>query len=355
MINNVFSNDNISDSSTNAIDGRKKLEKMKNYSETTATNIKSQNFNINSNSIIVNYSKSEHKFSLYNSNKTLIGFFNIRQLIKYITNNNNFMKDVDIGTSYNIIEEYIGKNKEQNFVLHSYLESKFLGNIQMLIRLNNELSFYENEQLNVDITNFGDDILEKEKIIEKIKANIIEFIKHTIKIIVTISEEIKNTKKKSKNQLLDYIIILQQRLNTYILSSIKKINIKKDLIENGVNKLSEIHNILINKVEKLDENVNKQTTKLDELIKQINNLSNVDSSEDINSENDFNEIINTATNDKPIGQQLNIENKNNDNLVIASNSMQKKISEINNEKKSESINKTKSNIKTSEFRNQIIE
>ena len=40
MINNVFSNGNITDSSTNVMDGRKKLEKMKNYSETTTTNIK---------------------------------------------------------------------------------------------------------------------------------------------------------------------------------------------------------------------------------------------------------------------------------------------------------------------------
>jgi hypothetical protein len=85
-------------------------ENMK-YEEYEEYELEPTNLYKNENNIIVLYDEQNEKYTFYNSNKSILGSFNIKQLIKYIGKQiePNFYNIVDAGYSEDLIKSMIGE------------------------------------------------------------------------------------------------------------------------------------------------------------------------------------------------------------------------------------------------------
>ena len=112
------------------------------------------------NMFMVNYDKKYNKYIFYDKNNTNIGEFNINQFIKYLILPlyNDFDNNTILNNSTYIIETFICKNifDDNTFVeskLNNYINSPFISNINMLIKLNNDIITYKNNHLNNHLIN----------------------------------------------------------------------------------------------------------------------------------------------------------------------------------------------------------
>jgi hypothetical protein len=206
---------------------------------------------------------NQDTFSFYNNKKSHLGFFTIKQLIKYIVNDSSYLSEIATGTSNVVIETFVCSHQDNKIKLYDHIASIFMGNLEMLIKLNNSLYQFEKEeeQKNVD-----------KKILLKIKAFIFTLLNHTLKIISTISSENKaNNNTEIKYKLMKYSVNIIYRMISYIRERFIY-NIENTmLINSNIEKLIITRNDINQKIELLNTAVLQQTDKIDILINKIDN------------------------------------------------------------------------------------
>lgn len=122
-----------------------KSEKIKSERPQTVTNNKNIVFNVinpdDPSTIMVTF--NNNTFTFYDNKKSHLGFFTIEQLLKYITKDQEFLSNVGTGTSDAVIETFICKTHDGKVRIYDHISSIFMGNLEMLVKLNNALFQYE--------------------------------------------------------------------------------------------------------------------------------------------------------------------------------------------------------------------
>ncbi len=217
--------------------------------------------------LMVIYNESENRFTFYNSNKSILGSFNFKQIIKYIGKQiePSFYNFVESGYSEELIRGMIGEvlidpvTGKINIILKSHLESPFMGNIDLLIKLNNSFFKYEINELMNDIATLNNDKLQYNLKIS-IKQFIYLLINHTLKIVSIASEDIKNDPKQTemKNKLLKYSVVLTYRISNFMKEHIDNYNVQYKKLYGNLEKLIDMKKIIHSKIINLEEKISKQ-------------------------------------------------------------------------------------------------
>ncbi len=217
--------------------------------------------------LMVIYNESENRFTFYNSNKSILGSFNFKQIIKYIGKQiePSFYNFIESGYSEELIRGMIGEvlidpvTGKINIILKSHLESPFMGNIDLLIKLNNSFFKYEINELMNDIASIKNDRLQYNLKIS-IKQFIYLLINHTLKIVSIASEDIKDDPKQTemKNKLLKYSVVLTYRISNFMKEHIDNYNVQYKKLYGNLEKLIDMKKIIHSKMINLEEKISKQ-------------------------------------------------------------------------------------------------
>lgn len=181
----------------------------------------------------------ENTFILCNENETEIGTFTDEDIIKYITLKieNNIQQNIYI----NIIEKYIctvsyENNKLIDIKFKSHKESPFMGDIEMLISLNDRLKKYESH----------DNYLMR----NNIRYFIYKFNVYILHIISLITEQLKNdiSRKTIRESLIKYSCGLSYRISKYVKSQFDTLNNNIDEIKKQMSEIAEQYSSIQNRL-----------------------------------------------------------------------------------------------------------
>ena len=231
-------------------------------------NVSHDKTNVPHDKIMISFSKKLKKFTIYDDNKNIVGYFTVSHIIKYLANvydsDRQFMTDINLETfktakqlikSFVFKIDYNKKNKKSDIIIHDYTESGLMGDISLLIELNNLLYEYQEKDLYNDLANLNEH--NKIKIEQNIKKFIYLLLNYTIKLIFIISEKIKHLEKMDdlKNVLLKYAITCSHRINLFVQEQLSVIYICDKEIKKAYVTNMEIKNIIKKKLEDVTKEV----------------------------------------------------------------------------------------------------
>jgi hypothetical protein len=236
----------------------------------------------NEQNIIIKFSQKDGKFVIYDKDK-LMGIFSVLQIIKYITSKitQNFLLNINYESSVEIIEKYFCKyhneeneeNKENKetcrLILIGYLESPIMGNIEIIMKIYSEINKLDKDILQKEIIKLDEP--EKTKIIKAIKNLEYMILNHSLKLIVNISEAIKNDKSKDelKSTLTKYSIFIINKINFIICDNMN--DIKTEIIILNA-ELEQMKNTKINtdsKIKKMEHLIQEQNKEINKIVEYI--------------------------------------------------------------------------------------
>ncbi len=224
---------------------------------------------IKSNDIYVGFSKNKNKFIFKDEYDKYIGSFNVNNLIKYFGSiydtNDQFItnvNDIDYQNGIQIIEKFIGKvnyNKQlrvADIIIFSPTESPFMGNIKMLMILNDLLYEFENNKLHNELSNVNVKI--RPKIERIIKQFIYTLHNNTIRIISVVSNSVKDSNIAIKSNLINNSIKLMYRITNFVQDQIKIVMDKNKNIEEMQMISLKLNKLIISKYDNILNEINKQ-------------------------------------------------------------------------------------------------
>jgi len=265
--------------------------KQKNLNEDEINPFKIDNFNLNEitkkysdeefirsvfdneKKLLVSVNEKLNKFSIFNENNNLIGYFTIHHIIKYLGDiydtKQQFLKEIDVVVyqkSKELIKalvfklKYNKKNKYSDIIISDYTRSGFMSDIELLIKLNNQLHKYQLEELQNDLSKV--DINNRIKMEQNIKKFIFILLNYTLKLISIVSEQLKDDddRKELRNNLINYSIGIVYRINLFVQDQLKVINNQQKTIRESLETNIQIKNVIKEKLDVLIKYLSKQTT-----------------------------------------------------------------------------------------------
>lgn len=263
-------------SSDKVINSKKKISNNINIGK--IINFSNADYIDNKDKILVNYedNNGDPRFVFFDNKNLLLGSFSISQLIKFLSSpyikSSEGIEDISFELIRNLIFDiHIDKdtsNVEMRF--KPYMDSPFTGNLEMLLKLSGGMKDYENnmenELLKIDNLNTR----------KKVKLIVKQFnyclLNHMLRVIHSISEQIKNDSDKNelKDKLLKYSLGINYRIGSYIRNQLdNQIEQNKKIGENMIS-LLDVKKKIINKLDTLENIISKQNNKIDELINKMN-------------------------------------------------------------------------------------
>lgn len=176
----------------------------------------------NKSNILIGYNKQNKKFIFKNDLNKYLGSFTIMDIINYIAS--TYDKNINNESKY-IIETFIGlidlNDNYANINLLNYTKSPFMGDLEMIIILNNNLAYYIKNELLNNLENFNEKY--KDKIKDLIKIFIYKLLNYTLSLINLISYNLNDNQNEIKIQLLKYSNIIIQFINEYIYAELNNL------------------------------------------------------------------------------------------------------------------------------------
>lgn len=245
--NNIFKNDNLRIPSNN------------NDEELDCDNKK----------LIISVNQKSKKISIFDDKNNTLGFFTVYHIMKYLSTTydikNQFLKDLDIvqyNKSKNLIKlilcklRYNVKDEYTDIQIYDYTKSGFMGDIELLIKLNNILENYQQNELQNNLASV--DIEYRTNIEQQIKQFILSLLNYTLKVISMTTKEINNSPDKQlKNNLIKYSISIIHKINLFTQEQLKIINNDNTTIKNLLQKNIKIKQEINNKLSNLIKNTDK--------------------------------------------------------------------------------------------------
>ncbi len=222
----------------------------------------------NENKTMISFSKKLKKITIYDENNNVVGYFTIWHIIKYLANiydsDRQFMTDIDLPIFKKAKElikififkiDYCKKNKRSDIIIHDYVNSGIMGDIGLLIELNNLLYEYQEKELYNDLSNVNDN--NKIKIEQNIKKFIYLLLVYTLKLCVIISDKIKNTENynEMKSIISTYAVICSNRINLFVQEQLSVIYVLDKEIKKAYDTNMNIKNILKKKLETITKEI----------------------------------------------------------------------------------------------------
>jgi hypothetical protein len=221
---------------------------------------------INKKDLYISFNKSDNKFYFNDYNQRNLGSFAVEDIVKYITTafdkNSNFMPATDIrgyNRSVQLIKLYIVNvnykpdTKFLDIKLHTHNTSAFMSDIEMLMRLNNLLYKFEQENLMKEAQNVP------KKYVHELIFTVQKFIymlhNYTLQLIATISDEIKKNPEISddvKNNMIRYSVGIVYRISQFVQNQTKKLEGKMNDLTNILQLNANLKNIINSKIDALN-------------------------------------------------------------------------------------------------------
>lgn len=212
--------------------------------------------------IIIEYDEKDQEFSFFTPSFSLIGSFTTDQLLKYlvdpIDSDNRFLSDIKYQKAKDIIKRFVGSPgpTKGKLTLLDANSSPLMSNVEMLIRLNNNLHEFEKRTLPKIIP-----IIDRSYAPE-IKGVINKFIfymlNHTMKMISIGSSRGGGVSKGMKENLSNYSVGTVYRISQYVNSELtKNVGIQQKLIEQLKN-IESVKNKLNHKMENITKLLEEQ-------------------------------------------------------------------------------------------------
>lgn len=217
--------------------------------------------------LMVSINEDLSKITVCDEKGQPLGFITVHHIAKYLGDiydtKQQFLTDLDkevFNKSKTLIKKlifklnYNKKDKYADIMLLDHKKSGFMGDIELLIKLNNILDNYYKNRLQSDLA----PVESHNKV--KIEQNINKFtflmINYSLGIISYISEMIKNDHSEQKNalkqQLLKYAIGLNYRLNLFVQTQLKFIHNQNKKIQESLDTNLKIKKVIM---ERLDSGI----------------------------------------------------------------------------------------------------
>jgi hypothetical protein len=287
---------------------------------------------MNNGNIILGYSQKDNNFKIYDQNK-LLGVFGIINIIKYVTSDlsKTFLSTIEFESFAEIIKKYLFKLdlSINNISVIGHLESPLTGNIEIMMKIYQDLVKFNQNMLQNELNTTENNEI-KNKIIKRIRNFEYVVLNHSLKIIVNISNAIKNdtTKKELKNSLIKYSVFITNKINNIICENLNDTKNDVTIFNSELTQLKKNKNNIEIKIKKIEEKINAQDAKINKIIDYIDidniddiineyekiNKSNIIENNNINNDN-LNVIINKNS-DENIN---NDENINSDDKINSEN------------------------------------
>ncbi len=229
-------------------------------------NIEIHNTTNQNSDLILIYNDNDERFTFYDNTNTMLGSFNFRQIVRYIVKqiSADFIRDIDVGFSEELIELMIGEisldpiTGHSHVKLLSHMESPFMGNISMLIKLNNLFFKYENN-INNDLATITNETIKK-KICNFVDEFAYLIANHTLRVIAIASEELKymSNDVDMKMKLLHNSSFITHRISQYILKNNNDINLQNNRLANNIAKIKKMRKHVVGKIHLLEKKINSQ-------------------------------------------------------------------------------------------------
>lgn len=265
--------------------------------------------NIPQKKIYIKYDTPTKRFNFVDNNNRYTGSLTTYDIIKYFTKiyntDNKFLENVN-NSNYELVTNFIGDINEQSHTisLKDFNTSPFMGDLEMLIKLNDNLQQFEKNELEKEL-NFV-----SEKMRERIRGIyyrfVIAIIEYTIRLISSLSDIMIGHNEKDarvRSNLILYSSKLIYRLSKYtelqlkfILEKNKKINKNMELSR----KLRELVNKRLEKYTRLLEERNvvaREQQLVKNVIEQAGGSQLIIESEEESSGNNEQEEILSDTSD----------------------------------------------------------
>lgn len=236
--------------------------------------------------IIISINKELSKISVFDENNKLLGFFTIQHMIKYLGNvydtKQQFLTDLDqevFKQSKILIKKlifklnYNKKNKYTDIIILDHTKSGFMGDVELLVKLNTLLDDYHKNKLQNDLAPIEPH--NKVKIEQTVNKFVFFMINYTLKIISHISEMIKDDKTESKQllkqQLLKYAIGLNYKLNIFVQEQLKFVHNQNKKIKESLDENLKIKTIIMERLDQGIKNIksDKQSSPIKEKTKSL--------------------------------------------------------------------------------------
>jgi len=182
---------------------------------------------INNDMISVKF--SDHVFHFFDKFNKHIGGFTIRDLVQFISSVKLF-NNLNNSECNAIIEQFV-ISKENKCHFREYTNSPFMGNIGLLIILNNEFSNYIENDFKTDLGLFNNEIQHRIKFI--INRSLYELCNYMLKLFNVILNEIKDnpTKTKIVSKIQTCSIKLLHQMNSCFYVEIKMLHKKYHMLK----------------------------------------------------------------------------------------------------------------------------
>jgi len=169
-------------------------------------------------------------FQFYDSNNRLIGGFTIKDLIQFIIGVKIF-NNINQSEANDIIEQFI-LSRENKCHFKSHDNSPFMGNVGLLIILNNEFLKYKEKSFETDLALFNEKIQRKIEFV--INRSLYEFSNYMLLIFDTILNEIKKDPQKIKiiSDLHTCSIKILHQMNICLYNEVKMLSKKYYKLKN---------------------------------------------------------------------------------------------------------------------------
>jgi hypothetical protein len=221
-----------------------------------------KNTNTKVSNIYVGYSDNEQLFMFKNIDNQYIGSFSIPDTIKYfgsvVDPQKQFMKhlnELNYTNSAVIIKQFIGYPTYKELVnyidikLHDYDSSPFMGDIEMLVKLNEQLHKFEQLSLSNELQYVDEKYRHKVEL--TIKKLIYSLLNYTLNLISTMSELIKldTDKDRLKQELIKYSVGTVYRISQFVQQQLKIVMIKNDQIHKTLTNSMNLRKIVESKLD----------------------------------------------------------------------------------------------------------
>jgi hypothetical protein len=264
------------------------------------------------NSIVINFNESDYSFGVYSVNKTFLGKFSGKDLIKFVTNKiyPHFLENINAESTFPLIQKYICDvhyiNDSYKIILLNHLESPFMGNIEMIIKLYQGI-IKSNNLVKLEIDKISDNII-KQQVIKILKQLSYVILNYSLRLISQISDKIKddNSQNLLKESLMKYSVMIVYKLNTFMRDEIEDKTFAFKSLQDDLIRIGNLKIDMYKKINDLGKKINDQSLQMTELkfkFSQMENTKHISNTSNINPKDNFSstsEIV-TFTNDTNSG------------------------------------------------------
>ena len=272
---------------------------------------------LDNNNLLVEHNHDTYTFTIKNRDN-IIGTFTCGQIFKYLNQDiDNFLLDITLGTSLDIITKYLCKLNDDEIILISHTESPITGNIDILVKLYKDLYEYEQNKITIELEKINEEIREQTRF--KNREFIYTILLQIIKLFSSYTSSNVNINQQVKDLIMKYTIGAVYKISVmvkddvdYNLTYIKNLTVDMENLNKIRNNMqlqinnfkealeienSKIDNIIFNmtttqmKYDQIGGNKNTTTSLSTSTTQTTNNIENSDSNissvSSVSSENNY--------------------------------------------------------------------